>query len=162
MTMSPRGWFVRTSVALIALAIPAFAPAVQLDYEVGLGIEHNDNVNLSDRDPISDDILIPSLGFAVSQLGSTVQAAAIGTVEYRDYLGGSFSDEFRGDVNGRLNWTISPERLDFTVQDRLALEPVNALVPNAPNNLQQTNVFALGPILSFRLAETVSGQAERR
>jgi hypothetical protein len=158
--MWPRGWFARTSAALIALAIPAAASAVQLDYQVGLGIEHDDNVNLSNDDPISDDILIPTLGFSVSQLGSTVQAAATGAVDYRDYLGGTFSDEFRGELNGRLNWTVLPERLDFTVQDRLALEPVNALVPDAPNNLQQTNVFAFGPTLSFRLADTIRGQAE--
>ena len=58
------------SGALLALAIPSAASAVQLNYELGFGVEHDDNVNLSENNPESDNILIPTLGFSVSQLGS--------------------------------------------------------------------------------------------
>ncbi|HEY6986582.1 MAG TPA: hypothetical protein VH375_10910 [Rhodanobacteraceae bacterium] len=145
---------------LLALALPGAALAAHIDYDIGIGIEHNDNINLSEHDPISEDILIPSFGFSALEQGSTFQGYANGAIEYRDYLGGAYSDEFRGDIAGKLNWTISPDRLDFTLQDRLAVEPISTLLPDTPNNLQQTNVFALGPIFNFRMAETVRGQAE--
>src|ERR1700752_567523 len=124
--------------ALVAFAIPRVASAVHLDYEVGVGVEQDDNVNLSENDPVSDNILFPTLAFTVSELGSTVQANATGAIDYRDYLDNTFGDEFRGELTGRLNWNMLPERLDFVVQDRLALEPINTLTPDAPNNLQQT------------------------
>jgi hypothetical protein len=158
--MGSRCTFARMSGALLALAIPGAVSAVQLNYELGFGVEHDDNVNLSETDPISDDILIPTLGFSVSQLGSTIQANATGLVEYRDYLGNTFSDDFRGELAGRFNWTVVPERLDFVVQDRLALEPINTLAPDAPSNLQQTNVIGLGPILNFRISSAMRGQAQ--
>jgi hypothetical protein len=154
--------FSRVPSALLALALPSLAGAVQLDYMVEMGIEHNDNVNLSETDPASADILEPMLGFNLSENGSTVQALATGAVQYRDYLGGEFSDEFRGQLSSHLNWTVVPKRLNLTVEDYLTIQPVNPLEPDTPNNQQQTNVFAIGPTFGFRLGETMRGQAELR
>ena len=44
----------------------------------------------------------------------------------------------------------------------LGVQPINALEPNTPNNQQQTNVFAIGPTLNFRMGPTVRGEAELR
>ena len=160
--MQSRCPLARLSGMLLALAMPSLAGAVRLDYMVEMGIEHNDNVNLSETDPASEDILEPLLGFNLSENGSTVQAAATGAVQYRDYLGGEFSDEFRGQLSGHLNWTMVPKRLNLTVEDYLTIQPVNPLAPDTPSNQQQTNVFAIGPTLGFRLGATVNGQAELR
>lgn len=155
--------FARTTILLwpVLLATP-LVHAVHVDYAIETGIEHNDNVNLSEDDPVSEDILRPSLGFTVNEDGSTIQSAVTGLMEYRDYLHNRFSNEFRGQLDGRLNWSAIPERLDFTVQDRLGLQPVNVLAPNAPSNLQQVNVLAFGPTLRFRVGPTLRGQAELR
>jgi hypothetical protein len=160
--MQPQHPLSRVSCALLALALPCAASAVQLGYQVELGIEHNDNVDLSENDPVDADILEPQLGFNLSQQGSTVQATANGVVQYRDYLGGEFSDEFRGQLAGHLNWTMVPQRLNLTVEDYSTVQPVNPLLPNAPNNQQQTNVFGIGPTLDFHFGPTVRGQAELR
>lgn len=160
--MYSRRPFARISGALLTLALPAAAAAARIDYELELGAEHNDNVNLSEDNPVSENILVPALGFTADQEGSTVQASASGRIEYRDYLGGEFSDEFRGQLAGHLNWTLVPERLNLTVEDNAGVQPVNSLQPNTPSNQQQTNVFAIGPTLSFRLGPTVRGQAELR
>ncbi len=136
--------------------------AVQLDYSIDLGIEHSDNINLSADDPVSQNVLIPGIDFSFNQVGSTVQARAAGRIEYRDYLQGAFGNEFRGQLSGLFNWVIAPQRLAFSVEDYASEQPVNTLSRNTPTNLQQTNVFAAGPTLSFRLGETVRGQAELR
>ena len=159
--MQPRRPLARLT-GLIGLVLPTVASAVQLDYLVELGIEHNDNVNLSEDDARSDNIIEPMLGFNLKQEGSTIQAAANGVVQYRDYLGGEFSNEFRGQLAGHLNWTAVPERLNLTVEDYVGVQPINQLQPNTPSNQQQTNVFAIGPTLNFRLGPTVRGEAELR
>src|SRR5579885_2326518 len=75
---------------------PNEGPATQLNYTLELGAEHSSNINLSESDPVSQDLLIPRLFFTFDQTGSTVQAHAVGQVEYRDYLQGDFGNEVRG------------------------------------------------------------------
>lgn len=147
----------------LALALPAArAHAWRLDWIAELGIEHNDNVNLSETDPVSENILRPSIGFLLSQEGAIVQASVRGFAEYREYLDGTYGGEFLGELDGIVNWVMIPERLHFSVQDRLSILPISQLAPDAPENRQQTNVFAVGPTLFFRLSPTLRGQAELR
>ncbi|MGA9421163.1 MAG: hypothetical protein WBW61_02310 [Rhodanobacteraceae bacterium] len=159
--MPKRHLLASTAIAL-SMLFPGAAFSVQLDYQVGIGVEHNDDVNLNETDPVGSSILIPSFGFTLNQQGSTIQASANGLFEYRDYLGGAFADEFRNRLAGQFNWTVLPQRLDLTVEDYLAEQPIDTLQPNTPTNLQQTNVFAVGPTLTFRLGSTGRGQAELR
>ena len=157
--MQPRYPLVRAPGLVLALALPTAALAAPIDYCIDLGIEHNDNVNLSEHDPASEDILEPQIAFGYKQDGATLQAYANGAIQYRDYLGGDFSDEVRGQLSGHLNWTAVPDRLNVTVEDYLSVQPVNPLQPNTPNNQQQTNVFAVAPTLDFRVGETMRGEA---
>lgn len=156
----------RHPLALAALALAGCAASAHaapvLDYTLGLGIEHDDNINLSPTDPIGQTVLVPTLGFAVDQKGTTLQATAAGTLEYDDYLGGAFADRTRSQLAARVNWSAIPERLDFAVEDYLGVEPINVLTPNTPANLQQTNVLSLGPTLRFRLGEPLRGEADLR
>jgi hypothetical protein len=134
----------------------------RFDYRIDAGIEHNDNVNLSEDDPKVDNILAPTLGFTYRQGGSVVQAEIDGALQYRDYLNDTFGDELRGQIGGRVNWIILPQRLDFVFEDYLGMQPIDSLEPGAPSNLQQTNVFALGPTFDFRLGAAARGQVELR
>lgn len=138
------------------------ACALRLDYALELGLVHSDNINLSATDPVSQNVLIPHLDFSLSQTGSTVQAEVTGVLEYRDYLGSAFGNEFRGTLNGLVNWSMVPERLNWTFADNLGLYPVSLRDPDVPGNLQQTNVFTTGPTLRFRLTPALQGQAELR
>jgi len=149
-------------LAVLAVAAAPAAAAPVFDYTLGLGIEHDDNINLSATDPIGQTVLMPTLGFSVDQKGSTLQATAAGTIEYDDYLGGAFADRTRSELAARVDWSAIPERLDFSVEDYLGVEPIDVLTPNTPSNLQQTNVFSAGPTLRFRLGEPLRGEADLR
>lgn len=150
-----------SGLALAIFASPALADP-RFDYQIGLGIEHNDNITLSQDNPVSENTLRPTFGFRLSEDGSSVQAYIDGLIEYNDYLDGHYGNELRGQVAGRVNWTVLPERLDFVVEDVLGVEPINTLVANTPANLQQTNVLSLGPNLRFRLGDATRGLAEFR
>ena len=151
-----------SAVALAFVAVPHAAPAAQLDYTLYTGIEHSDNINLAANRPISQNVFIPGINFTYAQQGSTAQANIAGNLEYRDYLGSRFSNQLQAQLAGKANWTLAPGRLDFAVQDYAGIQPIDRLASNAPNNQQQTNVFAAGPLLHFRLGDALLGQAELR
>jgi hypothetical protein len=159
--MSPSIRPARAVPLVLALAAGP-ACAGQFDYSLSAGIEHSDNINLSATAPVSQSVLIPGLGFSYAEQGATLQARVTGAAEYRDYLGGAYSDQKFGELAGLANWTLLPERLDFVAQDYASVQPLSTLSSDAPGNQQQTNVVALGPVLRFDLGRAVHGQAELR
>ena len=155
--------YLRASVIATSLAcVPGTAWAARVDYNLDLGMEWNDNVTLAPSDPIDQRYLRSGLGFLVTENNSTVQAHADGRVEYRDYEDDVFSDTVDGTLSGSLNWIAIPQRLYFLVEDNLSIQPVDALVPDAPGNRQQVNVFSAGPTVMFNWSPTLQGQAELR
>ncbi|OOG53678.1 outer membrane beta-barrel protein [Rhodanobacter sp. C03] len=150
------------AVALALAAASGAATAAQFDYSLFAGIEHSDNINLSTSNPISQNVLIPGLNFTFVQQGSAVQTNVSGTLQYKDYLGNAFDNQTLVQLTGQANWTVLPQRLDFTIQDFAGVEPLSTLSSDAPNNQQQTNVVMLGPTLHFMLGDTLRGQAELR
>ena len=145
------------------LAPPEQAPPL-FNYAVGLGVGHTDNLTRSATNAVGQGILRPSFNFTFNQQGSTIQAQVVGLLQYTDYLGGYFGNEFRGQLTGLMNWVVSPQRLNFVLQDYSSVEPVNTRLGNAPSNQQQVNVFATGPTLTFRLGADSGwqGQADLR
>lgn len=147
----------------LALAVaPGVLWAAQLDYTLYADVEHSNNINLSTSNPISQNVLTPGVGFTFAQQGSVLQANVVGNLEYRDYLGGRFDNQTRTQLAGQGNWTMLPQRLDFSVEDFAGVQPVDSLVSNGPSNLQQTNVLSLGPTLHLRFGQALSAQAELR
>lgn len=134
------------------------------DWTVGLGAGHTDNLTRVDTGAVSQNILQPTFDFTYNQQGSTLQAQVLGHLQYVDYLGGYYGNEFRGQLAGRVNWVIAPQRLNFELQDYSSVEPVSTRFGNSPANLQQVNVFVAGPTLSFLLGPnpTWHGQADLR
>jgi len=156
--------YLRVSViaASILACMPGTALAARVDYTVDLGMEWNDNVTLAPSDPIDQRYLRSGIGFLVTETNSALQAHLDGRVEYRNYEDDVFNDTVDGTLSGNLNWIAIPQRLYFMVEDNLSVQPVDALVPDAPGNRQQVNVFSAGPTLLFNWTPTLQGQAELR
>ncbi len=140
---------------------PGTAHAVRIDYALGFGVERNDNLLLTPGDEIETTILRPGLGFTLTEETSSWQAEFTGRGEYLDYRDDRFDDSLEGVLSGRLNWVALPERLSFTLEDDLSVQPVNTLLPDTPGNRQQVNVVSVGPTLLFGLG-TLRGAAELR
>ena len=146
----------------ILTACSSNAWAVKIDYTIDTGVEENSNIAFSHLDPISQRYLRAGLGFAVTEDTSTLQVNLTGRTEYRNYRTDIFDDTLDGALSGRVNWIAIPDRLSFSVEDSLSVEPVDALVPNGPGNRQQINVISLGPNLMFNWSPTWRGRAELR
>ena len=153
---------IRILAASMLLVLPCSVSALRIDYSAELGLLYSDNITLSATNPVSENVFIPRLNFEISEEGSTVQAQVSGMLEYRNYLGNEFGDEFRGTMDGAVNWVLVPERLAWDFTDNLGLYPVSLRAPDVPDNLQQTNVFSTGPKFRFRISPTMQGQAELR
>lgn len=138
------------------------AAAVQIGYRLELGLEHSDNVNLSETAPISETTLIPRVEFTLTEAGSRVQADVEGSLEYLHYFGGTFANETRAELDAAVNWWLLPERLSWNVANSLGVEPVNVRSPDSPDNLQRANVFSTGPTLHLTHSSATSSQIEMR
>ena len=159
--MPPIHRFVRATGCLLVVFC-CQAGAYQLNYSLDMALGYSDNINQSATDPVGQTMLIPRLDFDFKEEGASLKANAIGQIEYRDYLQGDFGNEVRGQLSGVATWIILPHRLNFDFEDYAAVQPIDILAPNAPNNQQQTNVFTLGPTFDFRVFQTLNGQAELR
>ncbi|MGN6482214.1 outer membrane beta-barrel protein [Luteibacter sp.] len=153
-----------THAVLLALACaaPAISQAGTLNYTLYAGLEHSNNIALSPDNPISENVLTPGATFQFNQTGSTFQANVAGAFEYRKYLQNHFDSQTQTQIVGQGNWTVMPDRLDFSVEDYAGVQPVDQLQSNAPDNQQQTNVLALGPTLRMRLGDATRAQFELR
>ncbi|MEJ1098687.1 MULTISPECIES: outer membrane beta-barrel protein [unclassified Pseudoxanthomonas] len=156
--------YVHASVVTAATlaSVSGTATAARVDYTIDAGVEQNDNVTLSTTDPIDQRYLRGGLGFTVTENNSSLQASLDGRVEYRDYEDEIFRDTVDGTLAGRLNWIAIPQRLFFSAEDSLTVQPVDALAPDAPGNRQQVNVFSAGPTLLVAWSPSLHGQAELR
>jgi hypothetical protein len=130
------------------------------DYAFGIGVGHTDNLNRSSSNAVSQNILQPTFNFMFNQQGSSLQTQIVGLLQYTDYLQGYFGNEFRGQLSGLMNWTISPHRLNWVAQDYSSVEPVNTRFGNSPANQQQVNVFVTGPSLTFQLGAQSGWQGQ--
>lgn len=142
----------------IALATPAIVTAqegsgerpLRLDYRLGFGIEHSDNIRRTAVDPISETVLLPSLAFALSGEGDRFSLQAAGDAEFRDYRDAGFDSELRTRLGLSAAWRILPERLAWTFEDYLGRQPIDGFAIDRPDNQQRTNVLVTGPTLSLR------------
>lgn len=146
----------------LVCAVPAISQAGTLDYTLYGGLEHSNNITLSSDNPVSENVLTPGATFQFTQMGSTFQANVAGTFEYRKYLQNHFDSQTQTQIAGQGNWTVLPERLDFSVEDYAGVQPVDQLSSDSPDNQQQTNVVAVGPTLHMRFGDATRGQVELR
>jgi hypothetical protein len=160
--MMPASTALARALLLVFAAAPGAVWAGKFDYSLYVGVEHSDNITLSATDPVSQNVLIPGLNFSYLQQGSTFQANVLGTLEYRDYPGGQFDNQTQTQLAAQANWTVLPQRLDLSMEDYAAVQPVDSLASNAPGNQQQTNVLSIGPTLHLQFGDAMRGQAELR
>jgi hypothetical protein len=123
---------------------------LRLDYRLGFGIEHSDNVRRTRLDPVSETVLLPSLAFGLSGEGERFSLEAAGDAEFRDYRDGGFDSELRTRMGLSAAWRILPERLAWTFEDYLGRQPIDGFAIDRPDNQQRTNVLVTGPTLSLR------------
>ncbi|WP_162349312.1 hypothetical protein [Pseudoxanthomonas gei] len=152
----------RAALTVALAALPGMALAAPINYDLGLAALRSDNIGLSETDPQSETVVMPQLRFGIEQAGARLKLNATGQVQYLDYVDDTFDDGFRGALSSQALWTMIPDRLEWTIEDYLSLQPVDSLTSFNPGNQQQTNVFVTGPTLYVRSADATHGQVDAR
>lgn len=149
-------------LASLLIALPGSADAFELSYDAGVGIEHHDNINLSEDDPIDENVLFGELRFVAKHDSPRVEFKSRGNLRYMNYLGGSFDDEMRGELAAQIDWTILPNRLHWVFEDYMSRQAIDIFSNPTPGNQQQVNVFVTGPTLLARLGSSSRAQLDVR
>lgn len=146
---------------VVAGSAQAQVPPDGLNYRLGLGIEHSDNLARRPQ-AVAETAISPSLGFAYRMQGARGDIEAAGSVSYRHYLNGRFDDEWLQQVGLDGRWVLFPERLSWALQGVVTDQPVNPFGVDAPDNRQRTEVLVTGPTLALRPSSTVRVLGELR
>ena len=117
-----------TLAAAVLLAAPVGAQAARLDYRLGLSYLHSDNIGLSETTPVSENVLMPQFQFTVTQDSSAVQMRLNGSAQYLMFQHDTYEDDWRGQLDGQLNWVIAPERMHWAVEDYLSEQAIDTLM----------------------------------
>ena len=151
------------AIATVLLAaLSGNADAARVDYAIDAGVEHDDNVRVDAFNPVSEQIWRTGLGFLATETNSAIQLNVDGRVDYRAFHDSAYSNTVEGVMDGRLLWTVIPNRLSFTFDDILELEAIDRFAADSPDNRQQINTLSMGPNLFFNMGQTMRGQLEAR
>lgn len=141
----------RTAVTVVGVLVVAVADGAQTDYGIGYGGEYTSNVRRTASDPEDEWINSIIAGFTYTENSEDLAARAQAQVQYRDYSSDSFADETLYLLNSSLLWTISPQRLTWTVEDSFREITLDTTAAATPTNRAGTNVFSTGPDARFEV-----------
>jgi hypothetical protein len=136
----------RIAAAALVFLLPAGAAnAVEWRADAGAGVLTTDNLFRTASGQTKADILDTKAGFMVRESTRTIDLDADGSITFRRYNVDGVGDDKLPNLRGRLQWTLSPDRLAWVVTDtlgQLAINPTDALVPPDRQNL---NILSTGP-----------------
>jgi hypothetical protein len=131
-------------------------PPGTVDWDVGFGAGHSDNVLRLPVDPVSGEYRFLGTSFDYVRDGSRFDADFAGDVEVREYSDPNIDDEPIGSINLFLNGELLPSRVSWVVNDNYGIGRNNPFVPSAPQNRQEINVFSTGPRIDIPLGQRTS------
>lgn len=153
----------RLAAAIAAALACAQAQAWTIDYSLGIGFEHSDNLGRRVLDPVSGSRISPFIDLSANQAGEDLSANIAGSLAYNRYTGDAdFDPNFSANLGAELTWNWIPGRLLWTVEDFASQQPIDVFASDSPDNVQNANVFATGPTLLYRLSENLGGRTELR
>ena len=148
------------AVALAGGAMPA--RAWDIDWSLGLGYEHSDNIVRTAFDPVSGNTITPFFEIAATEEGDTLRANIVGSFGYDYYTTDELDSNFIANAGVNLLWSIQPERWLWSLDNYTTQEPIDVFATQSPDNVQNTNVFSTGPTLLYRFSEAMTGRARVR
>ncbi len=160
------GWIAPLMLAVVMPAssaepLPA-NPLDRLSYTLQGGFGFSDN-RLRTRDDPEDDLFIDgAFGFIAE--GATPRLAwhGSGQLQASQSLLGGHNEPPRGELALALDWTLLEQRLAWHVGQFAAVEQVDPLLADSPDNRQQTSIFMTGPSLLFGTPSSWLAQLDAR
>jgi len=145
----------KRSLALLALTgilLPVCAQAgVAVDAGAGLSMRYTDNAALQASGGQSDWVDSLDLNLGLNQQTGKTRLAANAAVRQISYRRNTFSDQQYYSLVADAGWLTLDNRLDWQLQNTFTQRRISSLNPDIPFNLQDVNVFRIGPVWTLPL-----------
>ena len=136
----------------VLLALSPLASALEIEPFAGAGVRFTDNAKLTEKNEDSDQILTGLVGAKITGNDGPFRANADTSLTYENYLDNTYGDKHWFNLGATAGWEMIRDRVDWGVSDYFTQTQVNNLNSDTPNNLQNTNVFSLGPNITLPLS----------
>lgn len=126
------------------------AQAMDIKPNAGVAMQYTNNSTKAANNRESDLLLISSVGASVDAASGSLQLEADTSLQTINYSHDTYPTQQYFNLNATAGWEMMRDRLDWQMQDFFTQRPINALSPDTPNNIQDSNVFTFGPNIYFR------------
>lgn len=118
----------------------------------GLGWQYSDNVALTPDNEDADWGAVAYLGGSLREEGGPLTYNVGGTMTYQRYANKTFDNTTYFNLDARTRWEQVENRLNWVVDDFFSQSPINSLGKDVPTNIENRNVFSLGPDITLPLS----------
>jgi len=145
----------RLSLALLgvlALLSPQ-VPALQVDADARLDVAHSDNIDKSETNEQSDQLITAGLSGTVAEKTGPLTGQATASLRQLDYLDNSFGNQTYIDLNSSAVWEQIRGRLSWRVHDYYSQNQIDNLGVDTPDNVENSNAFGISANIVFPVAD---------
>ncbi|MDR2876829.1 MAG: hypothetical protein LBV36_02125 [Chromatiales bacterium] len=134
----------RAIVLAVLTSGASAAYGMQFDAGAAGGLEYTNNARLTSENEREDLIETALFQLSAARNEGALRANAQTSLLYRNYENDSYDSQRQFAFIGAAEWLIRPDSFVWSASDSYARQPINALVPGTPTNLQGVNVFSTG------------------
>lgn len=133
------------SSALILGYAASDAAGADFAYDANLGLGHSDNIRRTSANEEDENIAAAGLNFSLGQTSQRLQADAIGSFSYAEYLDNTYDSELLGNFAGNARFKFVPQRFEWVATDNFGQVLSDPFAPPTPDNREDINYFSTGP-----------------
>jgi len=144
---------------ILAVGISGLCPvahALEFEPGIGAGLAYTDNADLVHDNEEDDIVAIGYLGARLSEDSGPLRFDASSAITYQKYLDDTVGDQTYFTLGSSAEWEQIRGRLYWNASDFFTQRKEDSLEAGRASNLQNTNVFTLGPSMRFRPSEAHS------
>lgn len=139
--------------AIISVWISGLFPvahALEFEPSIGAGLAYSDNANLVSNNEEEDTAVVGYLGARLSEDSGPLLINVSSDITYQKYLNDTVGDQTYFRLGSTAVWEQKRDRLYWDVSDYYSQRKIDTLSADRNSNLQNTNIFTLGPRIEFR------------
>jgi len=139
-------------VSVAILSISTTVDAVEIKPNASFGMRYTDNARKVSINEEDDFIAISRVGASVDAGSGPFKLDANTSLSYNNYIQDSFGIQRYFNLDATAGWEMLKDRIKWQVKDIFSQQLINSLNPDAPDNIQDTNVFTFGPVIDYRIS----------
>jgi len=152
----------RLVITVVCVIHTPVSQAFRSDYAIGFEAEYSDNMALTENAEEDEIGLSLLLAFSLEHTSAAFDADVRALFDYANYLNNVFDDETLGSLRTDLEWRPLPGQFHWRLEDYFTQTALSAAAPETPDNRINTNAFATGPDIFFRLGPATTLETSLR